>query len=627
MTCADIGCGMSAFTLYLHFTGTVTGVDPNPYKPMGGPHESEEGATPFAGAGIKIVPSMGALADNSFDRVFCISVIEHLPRRKVAPLVKEMVRILKPGGLLIATVDVNIHYDMARPLDLIWQSGLHPHYGKLDLQWPAKRFGKADDPDFSADVYGLVLEKPVAPISEFYSGGVIYQAPGVRIINKQARGYLDRTEDLFDIVMLPAIDSFGASGAGLYAAQESYLYTLESFTAMFNHLTDQGVLCVTRWLRIPPRDGLRIFDTAVAVLRNAGLDPRRHLVMIRGLSTVSVIASKSPLTGVQIHAVRSFCSQQGFDLCYLPDMTPSQANRYQILERPYYFQAAEALLGPQRQEYLTDYLFKIAFSTDDKPYFHDFLKWRSVPVLMDQLGGLSPAYVEIGYLMILAALLQAILAAAVMIVLPLCVGIKRAEFVRGSTAVFGYFLLLGAGFMLLEMGFLQKLILYLAHPIYSAAAVIGSFLFFGGLGSQISQYWSSKPKRTASIAAVVIVSLGVLYLLILDDWLELTRAQAMPLRLLIAAATISPLAFAMGHMFPTGLRQIGITAPALVPWAWAVNGFASVTATVAAPLLAMNIGFLRLTILALGCYALAAILSRLLPDQVAIRANYIHDKS
>ena len=167
--------------------------------------------------------------------------------------------------------------------------------------------------------------------------------------------------------------------------------------------------------------------------------------------------------------------------------------------------------------------------------------------------------------------------------------------------------------MVLEIGFLQKLILYLAHPIYSAAVAIAAFLVFAGVGSQISARRQASPRRILLLAGGAVAGLSLLYVFVLDEWFALTQMCPLSVRVLIAAGTIAPLALAMGHMFPTGLRAVGGSRPALIPWAWAVNGFASVAATAAAPLLAMEIGFRRLTLLAVGCYALAALLARFLP--------------
>jgi len=444
-------------------------------------------------------------------------------------------------------------------------------------------------------------------------GGWIYQAQGVEIVNLEARGFFGSTDRRFDIIQVPALDTFGVSGAGLHAAQESYLYTVESLIEMLGCLGESGVICITRWARVPPREGLKIFDTAGAALRAVGLDASRHLAMLRGVSTVTVLVFKRAVSEEEADLLREFCRQRGFDLCYLPSLTRSEANRYHVLDQPYYFDAAGKLLGPGRDEYLDNYVFHVAAASDDKPYFYQFLRLRSVGILWKRLGGLSPAFMEIGYLMMIAALVQSVLLAAVMILLPLAVRVRSIRSVRGRGSVLGYFALIGVGFMLLEMGFLQKLILYLAHPIYSAAVVIGGFLVFGGLGSQMSSYWRAGPRRVISAASFSVVVLGLVYLFCLDGWLAVTRAAPMGLRFIVAGLTISPLAFAMGHMFPAALRSVGSSSSSLVPWAWAVNGFASVSATVAAPLLAMNVGFSRVTAIAVVCYGCAGLIGRFLP--------------
>jgi hypothetical protein len=225
-----------------------------------------------------------------------------------------------------------------------------------------------------------------------------------------------------------------------------------------------------------------------------------------------------------------------------------------------------------------------------------------------RLKGQLAAFLELGYLLLVAALVQTVAASVVLILLPLLPGVRTLARQRGKARTLAYFLLLGLGFMLLEMGFLQKLILYLAHPIFSAAAVISSILVFGGLGSRASQMWRAGPRRVGICAAAAVVLLGLLYLAGLDAWLSLTRSAPAAVRFAVACLSIGPLAFAMGHLFPTGLRKVGRTAPALLPWAWAANGCASVLATVATPLLSMRIGFDAVTLVAAACYALVAVL-------------------
>jgi len=465
----------------------------------------------------------------------------------------------------------------------------------------------------------------------FDRGGAIYGAEGVQVVNREARGFLAGTRERFDVAQLPSVDAFGASGAGLYASQESYLYTVEAFSEMLNCLADDGLLCVTRWARTPPRDGLRVFDMAAEALRRQGLAPAPHLAMVRSWVTTTVLISKRPFTAAETAAIRAFCADRSFDLCWLPGLAASEVNRCHVLERPIYYETALALLGDGREGALGAYLFDIEAATDDKPYFSHFFRWRALGVLRKQPGRQGAAYVELGALMLGAALLQAICLSVALLLVPLLVlrpgrrgraaearsppvGGSRSEAdggevaprageTWGAAAVLTYFSLIGAGFMLLEMGFLQKLILYLAHPTYAAAAAIASFLVFAGVGSELSGVWRAGEGRIMAAAGSGVVVLAGLYALGLDAWLGLTQAQPLPLRFGIAVLTAAPLAAAMGHMFPAALRRVAAADPALTPFAWAVNGCASVTATVATPLLAMSVGFSRVMLLAALCYA------------------------
>ena len=469
------------------------------------------------------------------------------------------------------------------------------------------------------EMNGRVIRAMDGPLRD--RGGSIYRAPGVTVIEQEARGYLASaggpagTGRAFDLIQVPPADAFAAAGAGVHAARESYLYTVESFAAMLDRLSPTGVLSVTRRAFSPPREALRILDTAAEALRGKGRDPRAHLAMIRSWATVTVLAFASPIQPDDARRIERFCEARSFDLCALPGLAASRANRFHKLERADFFEGAAALLGPHRKQYLDDYLFEVAAATDDRPYFHHFFRWRALRVIADQPGAGVRNFLELGYLLLLAALGQAVLLAAAFILLPLVPGLRRA---RGpspgaTAATFAYFLLLGAGFLLLEMGFLQRLVLYLAHPIYSAAVAIAGFLIFAGLGSECSRRWRGRGGRITATAGGAAAGISLGLLLVLDAWLGWTQMQPLWLRMVVAAGTIAPLAFAMGHMFPTALRGVSAAAPALVPWAWAVNGFASVLAAVAAPLLAMEIGFSGVVGLAIACYAAAAVVGRKLP--------------
>ena len=172
MCCADIGCGESPFTIYLKtcLDCEVIGFDPDYGTPPGyycyGVSEEFAKRT-----GIDFVRnSIHQLdwPDDSFDRVFCISVIEHIPSRKVRNQgMREIARILKPGGLAAVSVDINLKKRMVNPLELIWESGL-ALYETIDLTMPRERFGIFADGKQPADVFGFILRKPDELIKEEY---------------------------------------------------------------------------------------------------------------------------------------------------------------------------------------------------------------------------------------------------------------------------------------------------------------------------------------------------------------------------------------------------------------------------------------------------------------------------
>jgi SAM-dependent methyltransferase len=161
MKVADIGCGMTAFTVYLKERAgcDVRGVDPDIFEDgiahFGVSREfmRRTGLTILKGD-FESIP----LETNSQDRVFSISVMEHVPRHVQRRGAEEIARVLKPGGRAIITVDMSMHFFLNRPLDLIWDSGLVP-LEPIDLRWPIQRFGMFLDTKLPADVFGMTLVK------------------------------------------------------------------------------------------------------------------------------------------------------------------------------------------------------------------------------------------------------------------------------------------------------------------------------------------------------------------------------------------------------------------------------------------------------------------------------------
>ena len=223
-----------------------------------------------------------------------------------------------------------------------------------------------------------------------YSGRP-YSLPGVRVHIGEARGFVARHEERFDLIEVALLDAFAASSAGLYALSESYLYTIEGMTAYLDRLEPGGMLAITRWISLPPRDALKLFATATVALERRGVaEPGRQLALVRSWRTATLVVKNSAFTASEIAALEAFCRDRSFDADYYPGIAQHQANQYNILDASYFYDGAVALLGPERRRFIDDYKFVIEPATDDRPHFFHFFRWSTVPELLalKEQGGL-----------------------------------------------------------------------------------------------------------------------------------------------------------------------------------------------------------------------------------------------
>ncbi len=439
--------------------------------------------------------------------------------------------------------------------------------------------------------------------------GRLYYREGVNLHIAEARGFLQRGEKRWDLIQIPPSAS-AASVGGVQGLNENYLYTVEALQQAFSRLRPGGYLAITGWVRLPPRDSLKLFAAATAMLKRSGTaDPANRLLLIRGLQTSTLLLKNGSIDAAEIEILREFCRTRAFDLAYYPGMPPAEANRYNRLQSAYFYDAARALLGDERSRFMQQYKFDLRPATDDRPFHFHFVKWQSLAELMALRHRGGSALLETGYLTLLVALLLALSLSLILILLPL-VPLKRqttsTDF--GKSRVFTYFAALGLGFLLIEISFLQKFILLLQHPLYAAATVLGAFLVAAGLGSAYAQRFagSLQARRVTRYAVLTIVLLGTAYLLLLGSVFQLAGSWALWARILLSVALIGPLGFCMGIPFPLGLAAISIGSSSLTPWAWGINGCASVASAVLATLLAIHFGYSLVILIALACYTLAA---------------------
>ncbi len=453
-------------------------------------------------------------------------------------------------------------------------------------------------------------------VSKDFAGyaGQLYQRPGVRVHIADARGFIRESRERYDLIQISLLDAFGASSAGLYSLNENYLYTVEGLQDYLQRLTPGGYLAISRWIKLPPRDSLKLYATALRALRETGVTaPQHQLALIRGWQTGTLLLKNGVFTSGDLEALRAFCEARAFDVAWYPGMTEAEANQVNVLAQPYFFQAATALNGSDATQFMARYKFNIAPATDDRPYFFHFFKWEVLPEILALRGQGGLPLLESGYLVMVATLLQAVVISVLFILLPL--RIRRWEAEAQSSCIrririVAYFFAIGLAFLFIEIAFIQKFILFLDHPLYAVATALTAFLVFAGLGSasieRFRKYTSSR-SRLAGLAVTGIIGLGIAYSFLLGPLCDSLLILSLPSRVLVSILLIAPLAFCMGMPFPLGLERIGAEMPGIIPWAWGINGCASVVSAVMASMLAIQFGFTVVILSALLLYLAAAL--------------------
>jgi spermidine synthase len=441
--------------------------------------------------------------------------------------------------------------------------------------------------------------------------GNIYERPEVAVRVAEVRSFVETSRARWDLIQLVLLDSYAASAAGVQALSESPIYTIEAFQAYLHHLAPGGMLAITRWLGNPPRDTLKLLATAIAALEADGeTNPGERLVLLHGWNTATLLVKIGPFTRNQVATLHSFAAKRQFDLAWYPGIGGEEANRYNRMAKPTLYDAAVALLGPGRSAFLAGYSFNIRPATDDRPFFFRFFRWTLLRQLVTLHGRGGLVFVDAGYLVVVLALLLAVAASAVLILLPLAWLPRREErpAALGRMRVAFYFLLIGFAFLFIEIAFIHRFSLFFGHPLGAIAITLAGFLISAGVGSGISKRAATRwPQAAIMLAVAAIVGLGAIYAMVLPPLFGGLMGLPLAAKIAVAVGLLAPLGFAMGLPFPLGLGRVSESALDLMPWAWGINGCASVAAAVMASLLAMHFGFTTVLAIALGFYATAAL--------------------
>ena len=448
----------------------------------------------------------------------------------------------------------------------------------------------------------------------------ILDRPDVTVIDEGPRSYLHRTDERFDVIQLSLADSFRPVLAGAYGVSENYLYTVEAFESYYRRLAPDGLLSVTRWAQTPPSEGIRVVSVAIEALENLGVEPGEHMAVIRSLQTITLIVKRSPLDAADIDAVRRFADDLQYDLVYLPGIAAEELNRFSVHPSPLYHDTVQAMLNAETRGGLhAGYSHDVSPVSDDRPFYFHLFRWSQTPEILRNLGRTFQPFGGAGFLIVLSSLLVAVVAAGLFILLPLLFrrdpssDESRADAGIGRLWPFVYFAGLGLGFLWVEIPLLQRFILYLDQPTYAFATVLFGVLVWSGVGS----LGSDRIRVSMATVVLAVAVLSVIYALGLPLVFDATLGLPFAGRLALSVVLLAPLGIAMGIPFPRAIRALGGQAPALVPWAWAVNGSTSVVSAILATVLALSFGFTWVILGGAAAYLAAATAAHVWQRRVA----------
>jgi hypothetical protein len=389
--------------------------------------------------------------------------------------------------------------------------------------------------------------------------------------------------------------------AGGDAAGEDYLLTDDGIALALSRLAPDGLLAIPLRVTQPPRHFPRLLATGADGLKRYGIAHRAaHVVALRGLQAQLLLIAAAPFGAADLARMREFARRWQFDFDW-PDAGAGLPTAHHQLDTPVFYTTARAILAGASELPSDVTWFATGPADFDQPYVWRSLVWDRAYGMLEALG--LQAMTLLDWSLVFGAVTLAIttLLGFALILAPLGrLPLIARPFTR--TGIATYFVLLGVGYLFVEIAVLQRATLFLDEPVLAASIVIATFLAGSGIGSAMAPE-SVTRAGGLRLFGVVGAGLALVYGLL---WLAtpLLLAPELPLRIAIVIAALLPLAWTMGRPFPWALLQIA-DQPRWIPWVWGINGFASVAAASLAPLISVHRGQSVTLAMGLLCYGLA----------------------
>ena len=440
------------------------------------------------------------------------------------------------------------------------------------------------------EINPAIFEVLTDKFAEF--SGHLDRQPGVALVNAEARSYINHSSDRYDLVQISLIDTWAATAAGGLTLTENRLYTVEAWDDFYRALKPGGLLSVSRWYDAHAYhdEFYRLIAIAATALQRRGVpaaELARHVIALNVDNIVTVITRPDAFTDAQWHAARGRLSAQGFKIILGPDVA---------------FDAVTSMLmsGKADPAFFASLPENIAPSTDDNPFF--FFTQR-LSNFIAKPSALTANNAPIS--MTLLLLLVSLGACVYYIVVPF-VRLARRLPLSTLTPPVTYFSAIGMAFMLIEISQMQRLMVFLGHPVYGLGVVLFTILIFSGIGSATVGALAPRSRTVIGRGIALLTTLAVAGLLtpLVITW---ARAEATDMRILVSVLLLAPSAFCMGMMFPLGL-SIWRRHSELLPFFWSANGITSMLASVLGMALSIQFGIANTYALGVGFYVVGVLM-------------------
>ena len=422
--------------------------------------------------------------------------------------------------------------------------------------------------------------------------------------------YLSRKPQKFDLIDI-SMDFMGQDDANKYA------FTRQALETYYNNLTERGAVSLAVSITELSAYAMKMANTAYLALEHAGVEhPEKHIAVYRSSWNVRILITRRPLGRKMIDKLVALCSDRSFDTSFYPGIKPGDVEVWnQIPSVSFEDEQVDTgaaaghdaimedmldVFSPARRASLDSNFFNLRPSTADRPSFYSILRLPRLKLILKKIQ-LIPRE-EIGFLVNIAVLVQAVLFGVVILLLPLLQRRRiRASGISMPRLIL-YFAGLGLGFLFIEIVLIEKFTFYLNDRTSAFSLVLSGMLIFSGLGSYLSGNYMKDPVRGLRTAVAVICATVVLYIFILHPIITMTLGWPYLVKFVFIILLTAPLSMAMGMPFPLGLGALGGDRTQFLPWAWSLNGAFSVISTPLANILSVSYGFTGVFLLAVFIY-------------------------